>query len=229
MCIRDSSKPTLSGEGAAEKAETQATFAWVLDQILKLLHPFMPFITEALWGGITDARVDNLILTAWPELGDDLINAEASETIAWLQTLIANIRSVRADMNIPPKKKAPLLMIAGQLDPRLAAYEQQLSPMARVEHVDLASAAPDNALQTVVDGVTYAIPLEGLVDKTAERARLTKEIEKLQAEIEKVDKKLANPNFAGKAPPAVVQQQHDRKASFTAEQAKLQEALDNLG
>ena len=132
-------------------------------------------------------------------------------------------------MNIPPKKKAPLLMIADTPDPRLAAYAEQLSPMARVEHVDLAAAAPDNALQTVVDGVTYAIPLEGLVDKDAERARLTKEIEKLQAEIEKVDKKLSNPNFADKAPPAVVQQQHDRKAGFTDEVAKLQTALGNLG
>ena len=223
------SKPILSGKNAAEKSETQATFAWVLDQILKLLHPFMPFITEELWNGVADSREDNLIVTAWPELGDELVNAEAGANIDWLQTLITNIRSVRADMNIPPKKKAPLLMIAGQLDPRLAAYAEQLSPMARVENVDLANTAPDNALQTVVDGVTYAIPLEGLVDKEAERARLTKEIEKLQAEIEKVDKKLSNPNFADKAPPAVVQQQHDRKAGFTDEVAKLQAALGNLG
>ena len=223
------SKPILSGENAAEKSETQATFAWVLDQILKLLHPFMPFITEELWNGVVDNREDNLIVTVWPDLGDELINAEAGANIEWLQTLITNIRSVRADMNIPPKKKAPLLMIAGQLDPRLAAYAEQLSPMARVENVDLANTAPDNALQTVVDGVTYAIPLEGLVDKDAERARLSKEIEKLQAEIEKVDKKLSNPNFADKAPPAVVQQQHDRKAGFTDEVAKLQAALGNLG
>ena len=223
------SKPILSGKNAAEKSETQATFAWVLDQILKLLHPFMPFITEELWSGVADSREDNLIVTAWPELGDELVNAEAGANIEWLQTLITNIRSVRADMNIPPKKKAPLLMIADTLDPRLASYAEQLSPMARVEHVDLAAAAPDNALQTVVDGVTYAIPLEGLVDKDAERARLTKEIEKLQAEIEKVDKKLSNPNFADKAPPAVVQQQHDRKAGFTDEVAKLQAALGNLG
>ena len=223
------SKPILSGENAVEKSETQATFAWVLDQILKLLHPFMPFITEELWGGVSDSRADNLILSAWPELGDDLIRPSACENIEWLQTLISNIRSVRADMNIPPSKKAPLLMLAGKLDPRLAAYEQQLSPMARVEHVELATTAPKGALQTVVDGVTYAIPLAGLIDLGEERARLGKEIEKIDAEIAKIDKKLSNPNFTDKAPPAVVQIQHDRKTAFAEEKAKLEEAVANLG
>ena len=223
------SKPILSGETASEKAETQATFAWVLDQILKLLHPFMPFITEELWGKVGGKRDEMLILTAWPELADSLIQDAASQDITWLQTLIGNIRSVRADMNIPPSKKAPLLMLADELDPRLAAYEQQLSPMARVEHVELAKTAPKGALQTVVDGVTYAIPLEGLIDVGEERARLGKEIEKIDGEIAKIDKKLSNPNFTDKAPPAVVQTQHDRKTAFAEEKAKLEEAVANLG
>ena len=223
------SKPILSGEDAAEKAETQATFAWVLDQILKLLHPFMPFITEDLWGKIGEGRDEMLILTSWPDLSGSLIQEAASADIDWLQTLIGNIRSVRADMNIPPSKKAPLLMLADTLDPRLAAYAEQLSPMARVEHVELADTAPKGALQTVVDGVTYAIPLEGLIDLGEERARLGKEIEKIEAEIAKIDKKLSNPNFTDKAPPNVVQIQHDRKTAFVEEKAKLEEAVANLG
>ncbi|MEP6343530.1 MAG: valine--tRNA ligase [Maricaulaceae bacterium] len=222
------SKPILSGEDAGQKSETQATFAWVLDQILKLLHPFMPFITEELWGKIGEGRDEMLILTAWPDLSDSLIQEAASADIDWLQTLIGNIRSVRADMNIPPSKKAPLLMLADKLDPRLAAYAEQLSPMARVEHVELADTAPRGALQTVVDGVTYAIPLEGLIDLGEERARLAKEIEKIEAEIAKIDKKLSNPNFTDKAPPNVVQIQHDRKTAFVEEKLKLEEALGDI-
>ena len=188
----------------------------------------MPFITEELWGAIA-ARESHLIIADWPALEDGLIDAAAVSEVEWLQTLITNIRSVRADMNIPPSKKAPLLMLAKELDPRLAAYAPQLSPMARVESVELASDAPKNALQTVVDGVTYAIPLEGLIDLGAERARLEKEIGKAQAEIEKIDKKLSNPAFTDKAPEKVVNLQKERRAAYADEVAKLEEAIAGLG
>jgi len=131
-------------------------------------------------------------------------------------------------MNIPPSKKAPLLMSARALDPRLETYAQQLSPMARVEHVELTDLVPKGALQTVVDGVTYAIPVEGLIDLGAEKARLTKDIEKAQAEIDKVDKKLGNSAFTDKAPEHVVQLQKDRRAAYAEELEKLAEALANL-
>ncbi len=222
------SKPLLSGEDGADKNETRASFAWVLDQILKLLHPFMPFITEELWGQIADERSSMLIISDWPQLAESLIDDAAASDIVWVQTLITNLRSVRADMNIPPSKKAKLLMLSDTLDPRLAAYADVLGPMARVDGVEIAATAPKGALQTVVDGVTYAVPLDGLIDLDAERARLSKEIEKLDGEIEKIDKKLSNPNFTDKAPPAVVQVQHDRKAAFADERAKLVEAMEGL-
>jgi len=132
-------------------------------------------------------------------------------------------------MNIPPSKKAPLLMLADKLDPRLAAYAEVLSPMARVDGVETASEAPKGALQTVVDGVTFAIPLDGLIDKGAEQARLTKEAEKAQAEIDKIDKKLSNKAFTDKAPEKVVNLQKERRAAYVAELEKLNEALANLG
>ena len=222
-------KPLLSGDSGADKIETQQTFAWVFDQILKLLHPFMPFLTEDLWAKIADSREAILIVSEWPELSDDLINADASADIDWLLSLITNIRSVRAEMNIPPSKKAPLLMLAKTLDPRLAAYADVLSPMARVETVDLAAEAPKGALQTVVDGVTYAIPVKGLIDLGAEKARLTKEIEKAQSEIEKIDKKLSNPAFTDKAPEKVVNLQKDRRAAYAEELENLSAAIANLG
>ena len=222
------SKPTLSGDNQTEAAETRAAFAWVRDQIVKLLHPFMPFITEDLWLKTSD-RHQALIISEWPELGDSLINEAATKDMKWLIELITNIRSVRAEMNIPPSKKAPLLMLADTLDPRLAAYAEVLSPMARVDGVETAGEAPKGALQTVVDGVTYAIPLDGLIDKSAETARLTKEAEKAQFEIDKIDKKLSNKAFTDKAPEKVVNLQKERRAGYVAELEKLNEALANLG
>lgn len=222
-------KPLLSGSDGSAKEETQATFAWVLDQILKLLHPFMPFITEEMWDKIDARRESHLIVAPWPDFGEDLFHVHATEEVEWLQTLITNIRSVRSDMNIPPAKKADLLMLSGDLDPRLSYYAPQLSPMARVAEVKTAEAAPQGALQTVVDGVTYAIPLEGLIDLDAERARLNKEIDKAQDEIDKIDKKLSNEAFVAKAPEKVVALQKERRADYVAEQEKLKEALAGLG
>ncbi len=222
-------KPLLSGEDGPQKDETRAVFAWTLDQILKLLHPFMPFITEEIWGKTSDARAVQLIVADWPVLGEGLMDSEASADIEWLMSLITNLRSVRADMNIPPSKKAPLLMLADSLDPRLQRYVDVLGPMARVDGVELASEAPKGALQTVVDGVSFAIPLDGLIDLSAERERLTREVGKAEAEIEKIDKKLSNPAFTDKAPEKVVNLQKDRRAAYAAEIAKLQEALEGLG
>jgi len=222
-------KPLLSGADGSAKEETQSTFAWVLDQILKLLHPFMPFITEEMWDKIDARRETHLIVAPWPEFDEDLFHVHATEEIEWLQTLITNIRSVRSDMNIPPAKKADLLMLSGDLDPRLSYYAPQLSPMARVAEVKTAEAAPQGALQTVVDGITYAIPLEGLIDLGAERARLNKEIDKAQDEIDKIDKKLSNEAFVAKAPEKVVALQKERRADYVSEQEKLKEALAGLG
>ena len=221
-------KPLLSGEDGPVKDETRACFAWTIDNILKMLHPFMPFITEEIWQKTSDDRDTMLITAPWPQLPGSLIDSEASAEIEWLQTLISNLRSVRADMNIPPSKKAPLLMISDTLDPRLAAYADVLSPMGRVNGVDTAGAAPKGALQTVVGGVTYAIPVDDLIDFEAERARLTKEIEKLQEEMDKVDKKLGNANFVDRAPAAVVEEQKSRRESFAAQQETVRQALANL-
>ena len=187
----------------------------------------MPFITEDIWLKTSD-RDQSLIISDWPELSDSLINEDATAEMNWVIERITNIRSVRSEMNIPPKKKAPLLMIADTLDPRLATYADVLSPMARVETVETASEAPTGALQTIVNGVTYAIPVEGLIDAGAERKRLEKEVEKTQAEIDKIDKKLSNPNFTERAPAAVVEEQHKRKAVYQEELAALNEALTNL-
>jgi valyl-tRNA synthetase len=224
-------KPILSGDDADAKAETQASFGWVFDQILKMLHPFMPFITEELWANTAAARKTDLILASWPKTKLVPDWSRANSDVSQVIDVISAIRSVRAEMNIPPSKKAPLLMIGGNEDllSDLMAYSDALERMARVESLEMASAAPQGALQTVVDGVSYAIPMEGLIDLGAEKARLSKEIEKTQSEIDKIDKKLGNEAFISKAPEKVITLQKDRRAAYSAELVKLDEALANLG
>ncbi len=224
-------KPIMNGDDADAKAETQAAAGWILDQILKLLHPFMPFITEELWAKTSEHRESHLILAEWPDLSDSLINEAASADIDALIRIISAIRSVRSEMNVPPSKKGPLILIGGstQMQERLNTYASAIEILARVNSWSVADTAPMGALQTIVDEAVLALPLESLIDLDAERARLSKEIEKTQAEIEKIDKKLSNASFVERAPESVVAEQHNRKAAFAAECEKLREALTSLG
>ncbi len=223
------SKPVLNGEDGPEKAETQAALAYVLDNILKLLHPFMPFITEEIWQKTAD-RDEMLILAEWPGLGEDLINEAASDDVNWLIDAITSIRSVRSEMNIPPSKKGEMVVIGASEDTitRIKKYSENFELMARIEGWSIADAAPKGALQCVVGEATVALPLAGLIDLDAEKDRIGKEMSKLEVEIEKIDKKLSNPNFVEKAPAAVVEEQKSRRDAFVSELEKLKEALANL-
>jgi len=224
-------KPVLQGEDGPAKTETRAACAFVLDTILKILHPFMPFITEELWQSASDNRETMLILADWPDLKDDLVNEQAGADVNWLIKAITAIRSVRSEMNIPPSKKGAMVLIgaADSTVARAGKYAEAFDRLARVDSWSVGDAAPKGALQTVVDEATIALPLEGLVDLDAERARVGKEIEKVQVEIDKINKKLSNPNFVERAPAAVVDEQKGRLAGFEAEREKLQDALGNLG
>lgn len=213
-------KPELLGE---TPIETQATMAWVLDQSFKLLHPFMPFITEELWAQTGD-RDGFVMLAPWP----DFEAAPVGDDIDWLIRLISALRSVRAEMNVPPSRKAALVVI-GTKDARFATFADALGRLARVDGISFADTAPDGALQTVVDGVSYAIPMDGLIDVAAETKRLDAAIAKAEGEIAKIDKKLGNAKFIDGAPEAVVQLQKDRRAAYADEVAKLQEARAAFG
>lgn len=222
-------KPILTGDDAEAQAETRAAFAWTLDQILKMLHPFMPFITEELWSKVEPARDTMLILAEWPDLSRDLIDETACSEIETLMAIITELRSVRADMNVPPSRKAPLIVINAQNKDLYQTYAGNLEMMGRVSEVTFSQALPDGSLQIIVGGTTIGIMIADLIDLDAERARLSKEIEKTEAEIDKIDKKLSNENFVSRAPEAVVAEQHSRRAGFAGELEKLREALANLG
>jgi valyl-tRNA synthetase len=225
-------KPVFEAGSDAAKAETRATTAWVLDQILKLLHPFMPFITEELWARTAEgaaARGNLLCLDAWPAL-EGLAHPQADEEMGWVVRIISEVRSVRSEMNVPAGAKIPLVLVgAGKVTrERAERHGGIIRRLARLEDVSFAKTAPKGSAQIVVGEATVALPLAGVIDMAAERTRLAREIEKAQAEIKKVDAKLANESFVAKAPPEVVEENRDRKTDFEATVRKLQTALKRV-
>ena len=226
------SKPVLQAEGdSTAKSETQACAAWVLDQICLLLHPIMPFITEELWaetGKTGPARNGLLILEDWPSY--DIADTGAADEINWLVDMITAIRSVRSEMNIPPSTQLKL-EIVGASDiskQRLAAQETVLKRLARAEEIKIADEVPHGAAQVVVGETTIALPLAGVIDLDAEKARLEKEIDKISKVAEKFEKKLGNEKFVANAPAEIVEEQKAKLAEQNALKAKVQEALDRI-
>jgi valyl-tRNA synthetase len=226
-------KPLLNGDDEAAKTETRRTAAWALDQILILLHPFMPFITEELWARTAEfgaKRSGMLITEAWPQLSLDLVNEEAEAEIDWMVRLIEETRSTRSELNVPAGARIPLLMIGAdaRTEARLERYQDLIDRMARLEYSTSAKAPPKGAVTFVLDGATIALPLEGVVDLPAEAARLVKEIGKLAGEIGKMDAKLGNAEFVSKAPEEIVEELRERREEASASAAKLKHALDQI-
>jgi valyl-tRNA synthetase len=224
-------KPVLTGDDEAAKAETQATCAWALEQILHMLHPFMPFITEELWEKLGENRPYKLISGPWPEVADDARDSAARDEIDWLVRLISEIRAVRSEMNVPAGAKVPLVLKGANAttQERLGTHDAAIKWLARIDSIDLLDGAvPEGAVSTVLDEVTLILPLIGVIDLEAEKARLTKEIAKAQDEMGKVEKKLANKGFLAKAPEEVVAENRTRLAEYAAQKEKLAEALARL-
>ena len=223
-------KPLLNGEDEAAKTETRRTAAWALDQILILLHPFMPFITEELWTRLGDfgaKRERMLIVESWPRLSLDLVDESAEAEIDWMVRLIAETRSTRSELNVPAGAKIPLLLIGAgaEAEARLERYQDLIDRMARLEYSTSAGAAPAGSVTFVLDGATVALPLGGVVDLPAEAARLAKDIAKLDAEIAKMDQKLGNSQFVERAPEEVVEELRERRQDSATSAAKLRHAL----
>ncbi|WP_426023652.1 valine--tRNA ligase [Brevundimonas sp. PWP3-1b1] len=226
-------KPVFNGADEAAKAETRAMTAWTLDQTLKLLHPVMPFITEELWaelGKEGPAREGLLIGAEWPVLPDGFIDASAEAEIGWLVDLVGEIRGLRAEMNVPPAAKPPLAFVAPDAvtAERIARHRDLILTLGRVSEVGSAEAAPTGAVTFVSGGSTVALSLAGIIDLTAERARLEKEIAVFDSDIGHVNKKLGNPNFVSRAAPEVVDEQRAKLAEAEAGKVKLQAALARL-
>ena len=223
-------KPVLTGPDGAAKTETQAMVAWARDEIVKILHPFMPFITEEMWAvTAVDKRDTLLALAAWPDhkgLDDETAEAE----IGWLVDLVTAIRSVRAEMNVPPGTMIPLVLAGGSAHTKARAerWADFLKRLARLSGITFADKAPAGAVQLVVRGEVAALPLAGVIDLAAEKARLEKEIARADADIKRVDAKLGNEKFVANAPEDIVEEEKQKREEAQARRAKIVEALERL-
>jgi valyl-tRNA synthetase len=232
--------------------------AWARDEILKLLHPFMPFITEELWA-VTAKREGLLVLAEWPRKAvataeqlasmamagpndplippvilaldaGDFSDPAAEAEIGWVVDLITAIRSVRAEMNIAPATLTPLVLAgaSAETEARAQRWNDVVKRMARLSDISFAASAPEGAVQLLVRGEVAALPLKGVIDFSAERARLDKELARAEADIKRVDAKLANEKFVANAPEEIVEEEKEKREAAVTRKTKIIEALERL-
>jgi valyl-tRNA synthetase len=224
-------KPIFQSGGEAAKAETRATTAWARDQILKLLHPFMPFITEELWAATAPTPRDTLLVLAdWPKIAAPKDADAARIEMNWVIDLIKGVRSVRAEMNVPAGAKVPLMMTGASQDSaaRLARHIDVIATLARLTSAEAAPAIPKGSAQFVLGEAVIALPLGDVIDFAKERARLEKDLKKAQEEIARFDAKLSNEQFVSKAPEEVLTEQREKRAEAAALAVRLTDAIGRL-
>ncbi len=222
-------KPLLQGEDGPARDETRATAAWALDRILALMHPVMPFVTEALWEQTgAEGRACH---ADWPaDAAADMADPQADADMAWTIAAIDAVRSVRAEMGIAPGASIPLVVVGADADTaaRLGRVSPLLLRLARLSGIETADAAPKGALTLPAGGATLCLPLAGVVDLAAEGARLAKALEKARRDMAGIEAKLGNEAFLAKARPEVVEENRARLAALAAEAAKLEAARARL-
>ena len=231
------SKPVLYSDGysAEQKRGTRRTLVKVLEAILRLSHPFMPFITEEIWqrikplAGMTD---DSIMLAPYPLTDSGKIDEGAERDVEWLQGVITAVRNIRGEMRIAPGKELPLYLHNGdeQDRQRLEANRGYLAKLAKLENItwlEPHDSAPPSATQ-LVGRMEILVPMAGLIDKSAEIERLSKEIAKLKQEVGRIEGKLKNPGFADKAPEAVVEKERTKLNEQRSALAKLDEQLEKI-
>jgi len=218
----------VDGERGEMAAESKIVAGWVLDQILVLLHPFMPFITEELWHAMGDRPYD-LIVAQWPMADARSLDPEAEKEIDWLIRLVGDIRAARTELNVPPGARLPLFVRDADATTvaRLDAQAAVLARLARVERTE--GEASGGAAQVVVDEATFVLPLEGVIDLDAERARLTKGIAAAEKERDALAGRLGNASFVERAKPEAVEKAKADHADKAAEAERLSAALARLG
>jgi valyl-tRNA synthetase len=229
-------KPVLNGDSSpAAKAGTRRTLLRVLETMLRLMHPIMPYITEEIWQrvkGLVGKSGESIMLEAYPQPDSSKINTQAEADVEWLKGVIAGIRNIRGEMNISPSKALPVLCHNVSTDDaaRLERYRSQLSFLARLDSLTILAndAELPPAATALVGDMAVLVPLKGFIDKDAEAARLGKELNRLEGEVARIGGKLSNESFTAKAPAAVIAQEQKKLDDAKAAQAKLQEQLEKL-
>ena len=222
-------KPILNGGDGDAARETRATAAWVLRQLMNILNPIMPYLTEELW-----QRLDGeepLITTQWPDFSAIDIDRNAGAEMGWVVRLITEIRSIRSEMNVPPKAEIDLMLagLSAAAATRLENHREIILSLGRLKTaVKHDGEIPSGTVQGIIDEATMAMPIAGVVDIAQERQRLERDIAKTSGEIQKIDKKLSNKSFVAKAPETVVEENRDRLAEERQKKDKLEAALQRL-
>ena len=221
-------KPVFMGEDESAKAESQAVLAHVLDETFKLLHPFMPFMTEELWGMTAERRETLLCHAPWPQAS--FSDPAAADDVNWLIDTVTSIRSIRSEMNVPPATQAPLFVVGAneQTKDRLARHDAAVKRLSRVSDIQLSDAAPKSSAQFAMVEATGCLPLGSLIDLGAENARLAKELARVEGDMAKVSGKLSNERFVANAKPEVVAAERARLAELEGEKVNVEAARARL-
>ncbi|MFG1734844.1 valine--tRNA ligase [Paenibacillus sp. 843] len=224
-------KLSLYGEDQAAKKKTQSVLAYVLDRTMRLIHPFMPFISEEIWQHLPHEG-ETVMLASWPTYDEAFENTEAVTEMNLLMDVIRAVRNIRAEVNVPMSKKVELQLkpVSGQIASiidRNADYIRRFCNTSEYQS-SLALEAPDKAMTAVVTGVEMYLPLAGLIDIAQEITRLEKEIQHLNSEVERVEKKLNNPGFVSKAPEKVIEEERAKLADYSDKRSKVIARIEEL-
>ncbi|AKH19371.1 valine--tRNA ligase [Sedimenticola thiotaurini] len=231
------SKPVLTSDSASEAAKrgTRHTLVTVLETLLRLAHPIMPYITEEIWqrvAPLAGARGETIMTQPFPVRDDSLTDSAAVAEMEWVMQFILGIRKIKGEMNIAPSKPLPVLLQNADTEDqaRLTRNRHYLDFLARLESASLLASdeEPPESAMALVGGMKLLIPMAGLIDKEAELARLEKELGKLKGNITRLEGKLNNPKFVDKAPEAVVQKERDKLASEIAALEKLEQQFKKI-
>ena len=225
-------KPDLYQKERPEvRQRVQGVLVDILSQIMALLHPFMPYLSEEIWQALPHKGI-SLMLAEWPKQCADKIDLQAEKEMALIMDLIKAVRNIRSEVNIVPSKKVEVIMQATLEDIALMesgkVYFQTLGGLSSLEITLLRDEKPDKAMTARVGGIELYLPLAGLLDLDKERARLQKELEKAEKEIARVDNKLANQGFVAKAPANVIEKEKEKREEWLVKKAKIAERLAAL-
>jgi valyl-tRNA synthetase len=210
---------------------SKPTLIYVFESALRLLHPFMPFITEELWQSLP-RKGESIVVATYPEFGPDLLDETAESQTELVQEIIVKVRNIRSEMGVDAKQPVSLRVATSdrQLGSLLSDARDYIFKLAQVRQIDIVSELSGNKLaaRAVARGLAIEVPLEGLVDVDAEKARLKREMEKVRREIESLERKLANASFVDRAPKEVVEENRRRLAEYQDQAGKLSEGLRRL-
>ena len=221
-------KPRLYDDACPTRLAAQQTLAYVLSNTLKLLHPFMPFITEEIWQQLPHEG-ESIVISQWPSYNEALCYPNDTADMELIKAALKAIRNQRSEMNIPPSKRAKVVIVTAKQDvfAQGTAFFEKLAGASEVVLADNTDSVPKNAVSCVVEAAQLFMPLDDLVDREKELARLTKEKENLENEIKRVEGKLSNVGFTSKAPEKVVEEERRKGEKYKQMLEKVLESIKN--